>query len=232
MAAQIFADKGFASSTIRDIATDAGILSGSLYYHFDSKEAMAVEILDSAFAGLLVKYSELPDSGDLRARIEKLIMIGFEFTMTSPDAAAIIQNDYAQWKHDAKFSAVNDKYDAIRDVWLDLLRAAQDVGLVRRSINVKLAYRAMMGGLFSTGQWFDPEGPMSIEDVARAHIDIFLNGMLEHAEDGPRVSDRLADVSHVAESAELREEISHLKTLLADAVIGKLAVSRDNPLNR
>src|SRR5262249_57938903 len=38
IAAKIFADKGYASTTVREIADAAGILSGSLYHHFDSKE--------------------------------------------------------------------------------------------------------------------------------------------------------------------------------------------------
>ena len=44
-AAKIIASKGYASATVRDIADASGILSGSLYHHFDSKDQMLVEIL-------------------------------------------------------------------------------------------------------------------------------------------------------------------------------------------
>ncbi|MDJ0113374.1 helix-turn-helix domain-containing protein, partial [Rhodococcus erythropolis] len=45
IAAGLFADRGVRATTVRDIADAAGILSGSLYHHFDSKESMVDEIL-------------------------------------------------------------------------------------------------------------------------------------------------------------------------------------------
>ena len=44
-AGRMFAEQGLRSTTVRDIADAAGILSGSLYHHFDSKESMVDEIL-------------------------------------------------------------------------------------------------------------------------------------------------------------------------------------------
>ena len=38
IAGALFAQRGFKNTTVRDIADAAGILSGSLYHHFDSKE--------------------------------------------------------------------------------------------------------------------------------------------------------------------------------------------------
>ena len=45
IATRVFAEKGIASATVRDIAQEAGILSGSLYHHFASKEEMVKEIV-------------------------------------------------------------------------------------------------------------------------------------------------------------------------------------------
>ena len=47
IAAELFAERGFTNTTVRDIADAAGILSGSLYHHFDSKESMVDELLDT-----------------------------------------------------------------------------------------------------------------------------------------------------------------------------------------
>jgi len=41
LAGELFAQKGFRATTVREIADAAGILSGSLYHHFDSKESIA-----------------------------------------------------------------------------------------------------------------------------------------------------------------------------------------------
>ena len=53
---RLFAEKGFKNTTVRDIADAAGILSGSLYHHFDSKEAMVDELLDSFQTALWEEY--------------------------------------------------------------------------------------------------------------------------------------------------------------------------------
>ena len=53
---------GFKNTTVRDIADAAGILSGSLYHHFDSKEAMVDELLDSFQTELWEEYDAIEAS--------------------------------------------------------------------------------------------------------------------------------------------------------------------------
>ena len=45
-AGEIFADRGISNTSVRDIGAKVGILSGSLYYHFRSKDDMVMELLD------------------------------------------------------------------------------------------------------------------------------------------------------------------------------------------
>jgi AcrR family transcriptional regulator len=52
-AAELFATKGYPKTSMRDVATASGILAGSLYHHFDSKEAIAVELVESCHADLV-----------------------------------------------------------------------------------------------------------------------------------------------------------------------------------
>ena len=59
IAAELFAERGFRNTTVRDIADAAGILSGSLYHHFDSKEAMVDELLDTFQQELFATYDEI-----------------------------------------------------------------------------------------------------------------------------------------------------------------------------
>lgn len=45
IAAQLFEQSGYSSTTMSDIATAVGVLPGSLYHHFESKEEIALEIV-------------------------------------------------------------------------------------------------------------------------------------------------------------------------------------------
>jgi TetR/AcrR family transcriptional regulator, cholesterol catabolism regulator len=56
LAGELFAQKGFRATTVREIAEAAGILSGSLYHHFDSKESIGDEILSGFINDVLADY--------------------------------------------------------------------------------------------------------------------------------------------------------------------------------
>ncbi|AYJ50299.1 TetR/AcrR family transcriptional regulator [Rhodococcus sp. P1Y] len=45
-AAQLFASSGYVGTSLKDVADQCGILAGSLYHHFESKESIAVELLE------------------------------------------------------------------------------------------------------------------------------------------------------------------------------------------
>ena len=59
LAATMFAERGLRATTVRDIADSAGILSGSLYHHFASKEEMVDEVLRGFLDWLFERYQEI-----------------------------------------------------------------------------------------------------------------------------------------------------------------------------
>ena len=63
LAGELFAQKGYRATTVREIADAAGILSGSLYHHFDSKESIGDEILSGFINDVLADYRAAAGSG-------------------------------------------------------------------------------------------------------------------------------------------------------------------------
>ena len=62
-AAEVFAEQGYNATTVRTIADHAGMLAGSLYYHFDSKESMLEEILRTFLDELWDGYDTVLNAG-------------------------------------------------------------------------------------------------------------------------------------------------------------------------
>jgi AcrR family transcriptional regulator len=64
-AAGLFADGGYRTTSMREVAAAAGILAGSLYHHFPSKEAIAIELVERYHADLVraVRDSGVGGSG-------------------------------------------------------------------------------------------------------------------------------------------------------------------------
>lgn len=79
LAAAMFAERGLRATTVRDIADGAGILSGSLYHHFASKEEMVDELLRGFLDWLFARYRDIVDStANPLERLQGLFMASFE----------------------------------------------------------------------------------------------------------------------------------------------------------
>lgn len=72
-AAELFARKGFAATSIREIADAAGITKPTLYYYFGSKEGLVRHIHDSVNAVFAAQVEELQSGGlPLAPTLERL----------------------------------------------------------------------------------------------------------------------------------------------------------------
>lgn len=72
-AATLFAEKGYDRTSIRDIGAAAGILSGSLYYYFSSKEEIFVEVHSAGMRRLIAAAREaVAGEGDAWNCLERL----------------------------------------------------------------------------------------------------------------------------------------------------------------
>ena len=96
LAATMFADRGLRATTVRDIADSAGILSGSLYHHFKSKEQMVEEVLKDFLDWLFGRYREILDAEpDSLGRVKGLFMASFE-AIEHRHAQVVIYQDEAK----------------------------------------------------------------------------------------------------------------------------------------
>src|SRR5215831_20855841 len=95
LAGELFAQKGYRATTVREIADAAGILSGSLYYHFDSKESIGDEILSSFLNAVLADYRAAVASGRNPREVIEQIVRSTSRTLTQHQAAlAMLENDW------------------------------------------------------------------------------------------------------------------------------------------
>jgi len=62
-AAALFAEQGYRSTSMREVAAASGILAGSLYHHFPSKESIAVELVEAYHADLVRAARESAPAG-------------------------------------------------------------------------------------------------------------------------------------------------------------------------
>jgi AcrR family transcriptional regulator len=180
IAAGLFADKGFRNTTVRDIAEAAGILSGSLYHHFDSKESMVDEILRTFQEELFAAYDAvLAGDDDPRTKIEKCVRLSFEAIAKHPHEVAIFQNEAAYLGDFERFGYLAERNEQSRLVWLTLLREGVRAGALRRDLDVELTYRFIRDTVWIAVRWYRPGRKYSHNDIADQYLTILLDGIAD-----------------------------------------------------
>ncbi|MEU0933256.1 MULTISPECIES: TetR/AcrR family transcriptional regulator [unclassified Embleya] len=153
-AATLFARKGVVASTIREIADASGILAGSLYHWFGSKEDLIDEILTAAMRDLSGWYDEaFADARNSSDRLRGLVHAAFLTIEHHPDAATMYVRDYAYLATLPRFAHLAVDGMRVRDLWLDTLREGIESGEFRADLDPELVYRYLAYPLWLTAGW-------------------------------------------------------------------------------
>jgi AcrR family transcriptional regulator len=181
LAGELFADKGYRATTVREIADAAGILSGSLYHHFDSKESIADEILSSFINEVLADYrGAVASAPSPRAALEQIVR-STSLTLSRHRAAlAMLQNDWSYFAGQPRFAYLPRALREIERIWVVQLEAGKESGLFRADLDAKLTYRLLRDILWIPEQWRRTRG-YSTGQVVDAFLRILFDGIANRA---------------------------------------------------
>jgi AcrR family transcriptional regulator len=79
-AMDLFRSQGFEETTMREIATGAGVATGAAYYYFDSKDAIVLTFYDQAQLDMEPQLeAALAVAKDLKGRVGALLEVKFQY---------------------------------------------------------------------------------------------------------------------------------------------------------
>ena len=178
IAAELFAQKGFRATTVREIADAAGILSGSLYHHFDSKESIGDEILSSFINDVLADYrAAVASAGSPRDVLEQVVRSTSRTLARHRAALAMLQNDWSYFSSQPRFSYLRKAVDEIERTWVTQLQRGQESGMFRADLDPRLTYRLLRDVLWIPSQW-RVAGGYSTDQVAEGLLQLLFNGIM------------------------------------------------------
>ena len=178
LAAAMFAERGLRATTVRDIADAAGILSGSLYHHFSSKEEMVDEVLRSFLDWLFDRYQHIIDTEpNPLARLEGLFMASFDAIEHHHAEVVIYQDEAKRLSGQERFAYIDELNRRQRKMWVDLLHEGIKQGYFHPDIDVDLVYRFIRDTTWVSVRWYQPGGPLTAEQVGRQYLSIVLGGI-------------------------------------------------------
>ena len=178
LAAVMFAERGLRATTVRDIADSAGILSGSLYHHFASKEEMVDEVLRTFLTWLFDRYQHIIDSEpNPLARLEGLFMASFDAIEHHHPVVVIYQDEANRLSAHPRFGYIDELNVRQRKMWVDVLNEGISQGYLQADLDVDLVYRFIRDTTWVSVRWYQPGGPLTAEQVGRQYLAIVLGGI-------------------------------------------------------
>jgi AcrR family transcriptional regulator len=173
-AGQLFREKGYSATTIRDIANAVGMRSGSPFYHFKTKHdmlrAVVLEGLDAigdavARAAQTGKSPRATFEAMLRAHLGQLLEAeGRNFAATLLHESRHLDPEVL-----AELVVRKDRYEAM---WQKVLKDLKGAGLIADDSPVARLF--LLGAMNWTVQWYRPEGSRNIDQLARQLADFVI----------------------------------------------------------
>jgi AcrR family transcriptional regulator len=177
LAGELFAEKGYRATTVREIADAAGILSGSLYHHFDSKESIGDEILSGFINQVLMDYRGAVASAQTpRAAIEQIVRSTSRTLSQHRAALAMLQNDWSYFSSQPRFAYLPKALHEFERIWITQLELGKESGLFRADLDAKLTYRLMRDVLWIPAQWRRTSG-YTTDQVVDGFLRILFDGI-------------------------------------------------------
>jgi TetR/AcrR family transcriptional regulator, cholesterol catabolism regulator len=171
VATRLFSERGYHGTSMRDIAEGSGIRAASLYAHIARKEDLLYGIVSRAAERFMVDVDGAARSAIRpRDRLRAAMRAHVRVVADDVRAARVFHHEWTALAGQRRQEVVRlrDRYERLWD------------GIVRElpgAVDPKLARLLVLSAANWVYTWYDPDGPLSPEDVADRYTDLLLKGL-------------------------------------------------------
>ncbi|WP_250657062.1 TetR/AcrR family transcriptional regulator [Alkalimarinus coralli] len=164
-AAHLFKMKGYERTTVRDLANEVGIQSGSIFHHFKTKEEILKAVMEEAIRYNTERMKRaLANASTTKEKLLELIKCELtSITGFTGEAMTVLVYEWRSLSEESQkhILSLRDIYEAL---WLGVLNQAKEEGLITG--DTFILRRFLTGALSWTTTWFDEKGGMSLDELA------------------------------------------------------------------
>lgn len=176
----VFAEKGYRSARISDIARRAGVADGTIYLYFRNKEDLLLTIFEEKMDGILSGLRAAVDGIDSPSdRMRAFAGFHFEQMRLQPALAQVLQVELRQSTRFVREYRPERLWEYL-GVFEAILAEGQRTGVFRSDIDPFLVKWAFFGALDELSiQWVvaRKRDRFNLEKAAEQVVDVFLHGM-------------------------------------------------------
>ena len=146
-AIKVFAERGFHTATVAEIARAAGVADGTIYLYFKGKDDLLLRLFDEKMTELLAEArSELAKERTAPARLSRFIQLHLALVERNPELASVL---IVELRQSAQFIKAADraKLAAYVDLIAEVVKDGQEKGELIGGISPATVKRAIFGAL-------------------------------------------------------------------------------------
>lgn len=169
-AARLFIERGYAATTVRDVAERADMKAGSLYYHYPSKQHLLRAVLERAIDELTNRtvpwLAETGEGMSCRERFRRAIAAHIDATVSMGDYSLAFKRLSNELPADIH-RGLAAKRSALDAHWKRLLVDAARSGELQGDVDLGILRMLLVGAVNSAHEWFSPAkgSPGAIVDL-------------------------------------------------------------------
>ena len=182
VAARLFSEAGYRSTSMRDIAAAMGMKADSLYTHISGKEEVLWEIIGRVadeFDAAVQPALSAPGTAAERLQLALEAYVGV--VSRNLEMSTVLFTEWRQLPAERQAS-IAARRDAVEGVFRALLQEGVDSGEFAPETPVKLTAILALSGANWLPNWYRTGGNLSPQDVADAFVALLLRGTLPRKE--------------------------------------------------
>ena len=175
-AVELFARLGYHATSMRAIAAEAEVKPAAIYHWYASKEAILIQLQDDFMEQLTEKVLAAMEQHDRPAlQLAAAVREHVVFHGLNRQEAFVTDSEIRALGEEPR-SGLIAKRDAYQAMFKQMLRDGIRDGSLRTS-DVQVAAYAILLQCTGVALWFDPRGPLKLDEVAELHIELVLGSV-------------------------------------------------------
>jgi AcrR family transcriptional regulator len=176
VASALFSDRGYAATSMRDIARALDLQGGSLYAHIISKEAVLASIVQQAAERFHAAVQPLLQGrGTAAARLRRMIHAHVNVVAAGRERATVFLFEWT-FLGPARREAVARARDTYEGYFTQVIAEGVAAGELTAR-DPRLAAVFILSAMNGLAHWYRSDGPLGPEEIADHYADLFLQGL-------------------------------------------------------
>jgi TetR/AcrR family transcriptional regulator, cholesterol catabolism regulator len=173
LAAEMFFERGYESTSIRELAAALDIKAASLYYHFPDKEQILFELVGSVLEQLLDGAAWLAERQTTpQMKLCAVVVNHVVLHALRPKETTLGDSELRSLTGERRAVNIRTR-DAYEHLVIDVLERGEREG-VFDVVDPKLTAYAIIAQSSHVGTWYEPGGRLSLEDITDVYVGLAL----------------------------------------------------------